>query len=392
MQFAAVGAYDTTLPTVEFSTPVAARGTITAAVGETPLTSGGAVNHGTEVMFTAAPAAGFQVASWIVDGTAVTPTPGLTHTLTVNADVTVVVTFEEMGPVLPDNIRLPDDAEYTVEEEDGTLIITIPGDGGDIIITITPDGEMTVELPDGGTVTVPEDSEFKLDEEGDITVTVSVDEDDEIVITVSGDGEMVITLPEEGTVTVPPGSDITVGDEDIAITVPEAGGTVTVPGPDDDEIAVELPGGDVVIAPDGEITITVPEAGGTITTPDNEYTIPGGGVAVIGPDGEVTITAPVEDFTVTFNLAGGTRTGGGALTQQISAGGAAVAPEVTRAGHRFVRWDKGFDNVTADMTVTAVWEAVQQPPVSVPVTGVTGVPDSMVVGEELELTGTVAPA
>ena len=97
-------------------------------------------------------------------------------------------------------------------------------------------------------------------------------------------------------------------------------------------------------------------------------------------------------LTVTFDPVGGIPTGGGALEQTVRYGTAAVAPVVTRAGYNFVGWDGVFTNVTADVTIRAVWEADGTRPVNVPVTGITGVPDRMVVGDELELTGTVAPA
>ncbi|PXX54336.1 putative cell wall binding repeat protein [Hungatella effluvii] len=64
----------------------------------------------------------------------------------------------------------------------------------------------------------------------------------------------------------------------------------------------------------------------------------------------------VQTVTVTFDLAGGTRTGGGELTQAVPAGGAAAAPEVTRNGYTFTGWDKDFTKVAADMTVTALWD------------------------------------
>lgn len=73
---------------------------------------------------------------------------------------------------------------------------------------------------------------------------------------------------------------------------------------------------------------------------------------------EKTVTFTVTDkstYTVTFNPAGGTRTGGGELTQTVSEGSAATAPTVTRSGYTFAGWDKDFSNVTADMTVTAQW-------------------------------------
>lgn len=74
-------------------------------------------------------------------------------------------------------------------------------------------------------------------------------------------------------------------------------------------------------------------------------------------DLKFTVTEKItQTVTVTFDPAGGTRTGGGELTQAVLAGGAAVAPEVTRDGYTFTGWDKDFTNVAADMTVTALWE------------------------------------
>ncbi|MCL2164149.1 MAG: S-layer homology domain-containing protein [Oscillospiraceae bacterium] len=77
---------------------------------------------------------------------------------------------------------------------------------------------------------------------------------------------------------------------------------------------------------------------------------------------DMTVTAQwtpvvVANYTVTFNAAGGTRTGGGALTQTIPAGSAAVAPILSRDGYTY-SWDKTFGNVTSDMTVTAIWTPI----------------------------------
>ena len=82
----------------------------------------------------------------------------------------------------------------------------------------------------------------------------------------------------------------------------------------------------------------------------------------------ITVTAQWARIyrTVTFNLAGGIRAGGGALTQEIPHGSAAVAPTATREGYNFTGWDRAFDNVTANITVTAQWTRIQLPPPSFP--------------------------
>ena len=62
----------------------------------------------------------------------------------------------------------------------------------------------------------------------------------------------------------------------------------------------------------------------------------------------------VETRLVEFRPNGGTRTGGGDLTQNIPLGGAAVPPVLTREGYTFT-WDAMFHNVTANVIVTAQW-------------------------------------
>ena len=91
---------------------------------------------------------------------------------------------------------------------------------------------------------------------------------------------------------------------------------------------------------------------------DYPITLSGGAAAnnytITGRTGG-TLTVAEQTYTVTFNLGGGTRTGGGALTQIVAEGDAAEAPTVTRSGYTLSKWDKAFDNVTSDLTVTAVW-------------------------------------
>ena len=63
-----------------------------------------------------------------------------------------------------------------------------------------------------------------------------------------------------------------------------------------------------------------------------------------------------QTHTVTFDLAGGQHMGGGALEQEVEHGKAATAPETSRMDWEQDGWDKQFDNVTEDITVTAVWK------------------------------------
>jgi hypothetical protein len=84
-------------------------------------------------------------------------------------------------------------------------------------------------------------------------------------------------------------------------------------------------------------------------------------IIVTMPAKTVVISATYTDttidtsYTVTFNLNGGTRTGGGEITQSVENGESATAPTVKRNNYTFNGWNKDFSNVTSDLTVTASW-------------------------------------
>jgi RHS repeat-associated protein/uncharacterized repeat protein (TIGR02543 family) len=71
-----------------------------------------------------------------------------------------------------------------------------------------------------------------------------------------------------------------------------------------------------------------------------------------------TITAQysIKTYTVTFDLNGGTRTGGGALTQTVSYGGSATYPTFSNPTGKYLRgWSGSASNVTSNVTVTAIY-------------------------------------
>jgi glucan-binding YG repeat protein len=90
---------------------------------------------------------------------------------------------------------------------------------------------------------------------------------------------------------------------------------------------------------------------GGVSIANNKLTMPGADVIVKA----IFEPIPVASVIVTFNLNGGTRTGGGELTQTIPSGSSAIAPTVTRSGYTFISWDKAITNVTSNLTVTANW-------------------------------------
>ena len=94
------------------------------------------------------------------------------------------------------------------------------------------------------------------------------------------------------------------------------------------------------------------------------YTFTGWDPAFNNVTSDLTVTAQytVIQYTVTFiEGSNGSRTGGGALSQTIDHGSAAITPTITaNGGYTFDGWDVGFSNITSNLTVTAQYSAIPQ--------------------------------
>lgn len=88
---------------------------------------------------------------------------------------------------------------------------------------------------------------------------------------------------------------------------------------------------------------------------DEDFTQPYIEGTPIYEDTQLYAKFEINKYTVTFNLNGGELVSGD-LIQTVEYGNSAVAPVVTREGYNFVGWDKQFDNITGDITITAQWE------------------------------------
>jgi VCBS repeat-containing protein len=114
----------------------------------------------------------------------------------------------------------------------------------------------------------------------------------------------------------------------------------------------------------GELSQTVNHGDAAIEptfTTDDGWGFTGWDTAFDNVTSDLTVTAQyvTKTYTVTFDLGNhGTRTGGGELSQMIDHGDAAVEPTLTvEDGWTRTGWDTAFNNVTADLTVTALYSA-----------------------------------
>ena len=116
----------------------------------------------------------------------------------------------------------------------------------------------------------------------------------------------------------------------------------------------------------GRLSQTIAEGGSATAptvTPPTGYTFTGWSRSFTNVSSNLTVTAQYAEvstttYTVTFNIGSGTRSGGGALSQTVAAGGSANAPTVTPpTGYIFNGWDRTFTNVTSNLTVNAQYSS-----------------------------------
>lgn len=107
-------------------------------------------------------------------------------------------------------------------------------------------------------------------------------------------------------------------------------------------------------------------SGGAATAPTapnrTGYGFTGWDLAFDNVTSDLTVVAQysINTYTVTFDLDGGSHLGGGALTQTIDYGLAATVPVfAVPVGTTFAGWSSSFDTVTADLTVTALYNISQ---------------------------------
>ena len=154
-------------------------------------------------------------------------------------------------------------------------------------------------------------------------------------------------------------------------TFREKEGTVTFASASTSQGTVSSAGGTVYYS--GEATSTAtPKTGykfkdwtvSSTGTENTDYKISTGsktsptiGVKILTDGKEVTLTANFEEMTYTVTFVDGA--GNPLKTQTVKHGDGATAPATnpTRKGYTFNGWDKTFNNITADTTVTAKWTA-----------------------------------
>ena len=106
------------------------------------------------------------------------------------------------------------------------------------------------------------------------------------------------------------------------------------------------------------------EEGSSATAPSNPsrtgYTFTGWDKTFTNVTSDLTVTAQftINSYTVTFKDHDGTTL----ETQTVNYGSNAAAPSnPTRDGYNFIGWDKAFNNITSDLTITAQYTKIETP-------------------------------
>ena len=106
------------------------------------------------------------------------------------------------------------------------------------------------------------------------------------------------------------------------------------------------------------------EEGSSATAPSNPsregYTFTGWDKAFTNVTSDLTVTAQysIKQYTVTFKDWDGSTI----ITRTVNHGSSATAPsDPNRDGYNFIGWDKAFNNVTSDLTITAQYEIINVP-------------------------------
>lgn len=319
-------------------------------------------------------------------------------------------------PARPADVAPEDWWHYTVDEDDGTATITItPPDGYEVVaypedsgafrlrqivppltLILTPTEVTITDTATSATVTVTGTAtgDVKLDTDSlPMGVTAELDDAGNILITgvrpTTENGSIIGTF------------DLAVTRQGVSKTVEVAVNLTTtwtpvVPGPH--AVKWELDGGrwpDDTPPPAETVAHGATILAPTATPIRTGYTFAGWDrtFPITNVTGDIELTAqwkadqggvPVYVyFTVRFHLANGIHTGGGGLVQEVREGEGAIAPEVTRMGYTFVRWDRAFTNVTDDLTVTAIWARI----VVEPEPNRAGLRDLLAAASELETQG-----
>ncbi len=202
------------------------------------------------------------------------------------------------------------------------------------------EGEYKVTINDSANGTVAADKKDNLSEGDEVKLTVTADDGYELdSLQVKDSENNKVTL--EGTKFKMPASDVTVTATFKAV---EKTYTVTFVDGQGNTLKSE--------------TVKEGEAATAPADPTREgYTFDGWDKSFDNITADTTVTAKWKKNEVTYTVTFVDGQGNTLKSETVKEGEAATAPaDPTREGYTFDGWDKSFDNITADTTVTAKWK------------------------------------